>query len=185
MRLSVALVVAAAIVALMGVAIVDAQDELDATVVRSPCVDNNAHLLVLAKTRVMHMCAGGRSVGNHRVSLGRGGLNKRVEGDGKTPIGRYGLGKPRRSQNYLRFVPVEYPTAEQRREGFTGGAIGVHGPPRGGDRPGLPMYEKLWRYSDWTDGCIAVHNDDTILAIAQWVEQQHVALIELRDDAQP
>lgn len=181
MRLSVALVTVST-VALMGVAIVDAQDDVDAAVSPSPCADGDAHLLVLAKTRVMHLCADGRSVANHRVSLGRGGLHKRVEGDGKTPIGRYGLGKPRRSKRYLRFIPVAYPTAEQRSQGFTGGDIGVHGLPRGSDRPGLPMYEKLWRYTNWTDGCIAVHDDDTILAITRWVEQHHVAVIDLRDE---
>jgi len=131
----------------------------------------------------MHRCLAGQSVGAQPVSLGHGGLDKRVQGDGKTPLGRYALGKPRRSRNYRFFIPVAYPTEEQRSAGFTGGDIGVHGPPRnvhpaGPTRVGGP----LWLLSNWTDGCIAVRDDAQLESIVAWVNEHQVKLIEIRDE---
>ena len=44
---------------------------------------------------------------------------------------RYGLGPPRASKNFHIFVPISLLNKQQARLGFTGSAIGVHGPPRG------------------------------------------------------
>jgi murein L,D-transpeptidase YafK len=70
------------------------------------------------------------------------------------------------SERFGTFVPISYPTAEQRRRGFTGSDIGIHGPDRRFRRLG-----RLTTWADWTAGCIAVGSDDEIDEIALWVEQ--------------
>src|SRR6185295_2954643 len=95
------------------------------------CRPGETAVLVRAAAHTLELCQDGRSVANHRVALGSGGIGKRVQGDGKTPLGLYALGAPRTSVNFGTFVPVGYPTPEQQKLGFTGSAVGIHGPPRG------------------------------------------------------
>jgi murein L,D-transpeptidase YafK len=90
-------------------------------------------------------------------------MGKRQEGDERTPSGRYALGPPRASSSFHRFIPVAYPTKEQRGEGRTGGAVGVHGPESRARRLG-----PLTTWIDWTAGCIAVGSTSEIDAIAEW-----------------
>ena len=113
-------------------------------------------------------------IASHPVALGWRGIGKRRRGDGKTPLGRYDLGVPRPSRKYGTFIPVGYPTAEQRQRGFTGSAIGIHGPPRETRHAGLANVA-----DDWTLGCIAVADDATIRAVAAWVRANPQAPILL------
>lgn len=123
----------------------------------------------------LHLCRAGRSVGEHPVAIGRGGTGKRVEGDGKTPVGSYRLGTPRASgQGFHRFIPVGYPTAAQRRAGFTGSAIGIHGPARGAAWLGA-----VSTWTDWTQGCVAVESDAAIEAIEAFVRRHRVRDVHL------
>ena len=85
-------------------------------------VDTTAHRL--------YLCAGGAAERSFPVALGVNGVEKRRTGDNRTPLGIYALGTPRASGSFHRFVPVAYPTPAQARAGFTGSAIGIHGPPR-------------------------------------------------------
>jgi murein L,D-transpeptidase YafK len=98
------------------------------------------------------------------VALGSGGLDKRWEGDGKVPLGSYPLGAPRASKAFHLFIPVGFPTPSQRRQGLSGGAIGVHGPSRAHHGP-------LSTGMDWTLGCIAVGTDHEIERVARWVKE--------------
>jgi murein L,D-transpeptidase YafK len=100
-----------------------------------------------------------------RVALGRGGLDKRSAGDGRTPRGQYKLERARASARYHLFLPVDYPTAAQAKQGYTGTAIGVHGPHVAFTWLG---HATAWR--DWTLGCIAVGTRAEIERIAQWVD---------------
>jgi len=131
-------------------------------------VDTHAHLL--------HLCAGGAVERSFTVSLGTNGVGKQHQGDNRTPLGSYPLGPPRASQSFHVFVPVGYPTRAQARLGFTGGAIGIHGPPRGVG--GLAQLAMLVR-SDWTAGCIAVATDDEIDDVAAWVRKHAVKDVRL------
>lgn len=133
------------------------------TVPPEPCAGRGTVLYVEAAQRMLWLCEAGKAREALPVALGRGGLDKRVEGDAKVPLGEYLLGAPRRSQAYGLFIPVGYPTPGQRRQGFTGGAIGVHGPPRAYQGPESTSI-------DWTLGCIAVGTDDEIHRVAAWVE---------------
>jgi murein L,D-transpeptidase YafK len=124
----------------------------------------------------MYLCNAGKAEGAFTVALGTKGVGKQREGDYKTPLGHYGLGPPRASKNFHIFVPVGYPTPAQARMGFTGGAIGIHGPPRG--------YSTLAELAllvaqDWTAGCIAVATDAEIETVAAWVRKQEVKDVRL------
>lgn len=121
----------------------------------------------------MVLCEGGIEKDSFKVALGTGGVDKRREGDAKVPVGEYALDPPRPSKDYLLFLHVGYPTAAQRRQGLTGSAIGVHGPPRGYDYPESTQ-------TDWTLGCIAVGTDREILRIATWVRERNVRRIILK-----
>jgi murein L,D-transpeptidase YafK len=131
-------------------------------------VDTHAHQL--------HLCGDGKIERTIAVALGVRGVGKQREGDNRTPLGRYGLGPPRGSQHFHIFVPVQYPTPAQARMGFTGGAIGIHGPPRGWST--LAELAALVA-QDWTAGCIAVATDADIEAIAAWIRKHEVKDVRL------
>ena len=131
-------------------------------------VDTGAHRL--------HLCWRGAIERTFVVALGIDGVEKRREGDNRTPLGTYPLGAPRVSHQFHSFVPVGYPTPAQARMGFTGGAIGINGPPRGVGR--LVRLAELVRL-DWTEGCIALATDEEIDEIAGWLRRREVKEVRL------
>jgi L,D-peptidoglycan transpeptidase YkuD (ErfK/YbiS/YcfS/YnhG family) len=132
----------------------------------APCRATETAVIVETAAHRLVLCAGGRPEASFEVALGSGGVDKRRVGDNKTPLGLYPLGAPRTSQDYHVFVPVAYPTPAQARRGYTGSAIGIHGPPRqfAGALALLPL-----PLPDWTAGCIAVRTDAEIDRIAAWL----------------
>jgi murein L,D-transpeptidase YafK len=143
-----------------------------ATTQGDPCAGQGTAVVVDTAQRALLLCDEGRVKASHAVALGSGGVDKRVEGDAKVPLGTYPLGKPRASSSFNLFIPVGYPTAEQRRQGYTGSAIGVHGPARLAQGASSTAV-------DWTLGCIAVGTDDEIEAIARWVNTRRVKRITI------
>ena len=139
------------------------------------CRANETAIVVDTRTHQMHLCGAGRTERTFVVAPGMRGVGKQREGDNRTPLGRYGLGAPRASQHFHIFVPVQYPTPAQARLGFTGGAIGIHGPPRGWSFTELASLVA----QDWTAGCIAVATDEDIEAIATWIRKQGVKDVRL------
>jgi hypothetical protein len=129
-----------------------------------PCPPAGETLMVRAAEHRLYLCQSGRTEASFRVAIGRGGLDKRSEGDGRTPGGRYPLAAARPSERFHRFLQVGYPTAEQRAEGRTGSAIGVHGPDAR-----FRWLGPATAWVDWTAGCIAVGTRGEIDAIADWV----------------
>ena len=129
---------------------------------------------MFARQRLLWACRQDRPVTSYRVALGSGGLGKTREGDQRTPLGTYALGRPRPSRRFARFIPIAYPTAEQRRDGYTGGSVGIHGPPAGGLDP-------LGAVSNWTDGCIAVDRMEDAEELAAWVLAQRVRSISIEE----
>lgn len=130
----------------------------------APCADKGTALFVDATERTLWLCEEGKAVEALPVALGKGGLDKRVKGDARVPLGEYPLGSPVPSKSFHLFIPVGYPTASQRRKGFSGSAIGVHGPLRGYAGP-------ISTTIDWTLGCIAVGTDAEIARVAGWIER--------------
>ena len=140
------------------------------------CASGETTVVVDTRTHRMHLCNAGKVDLTFVVALGTKGVGKQRQGDMRTPLGRYGLGRPRASKSFHIFVPVEYPTPAQARMGFTGSAIGIHGPPRGWKT----LAELATLVSqDWTIGCIAVTTDEDIETVAAWIRKHGVKNVRL------
>ncbi|MCB2088981.1 MAG: L,D-transpeptidase family protein [Sphingomonadaceae bacterium] len=83
--------------------------------------------------------------------------HKRFEGDERTPEGRYVIDTRNPDSAYHLSLRISYPNARDRAfaegQGLSpGGDIFIHGQPNGLPAGRIP--------GDWTDGCIAVSNDE-------------------------
>lgn len=126
--------------------------------------------------RQLLLCADGAPDAVYPVNLGQGGVGKRRQGDKKTPLGRYALSPPRTSYSgFTWFVPIGYPTAAQRKAGYTGGSIGIHGPPDWLPQPVIDVGFS----TPWTDGCVMVRTTGEIEAIRRWLLEHAPREIEL------
>jgi hypothetical protein len=137
-----------------------------------PCPGGGDVIMVIARKRELWLCERGAAVGKFQVAMGRGGFDKRRQGDGRTPLGTYTLGDPRPSSRYGLFIPIHYPTPEQAAQGFTGSDVGLHGPPRGLQNADYPT-----TVFDWTRGCIATGLDADIAVIADFVRDRRPTLV--------
>ena len=110
------------------------------------------HVVVDKTTRKMHLLSDDKVLKTYRVGLGFAPVgHKAIEGDGKTPEGRYMIDRRNPNSEFHLSIGISYPNpadiAKARALGKSpGGDIFIHGRPkkyRNGDR-------------DWTAGCIAV-----------------------------
>jgi hypothetical protein len=139
------------------------------------CSAPDARVIVDTKAHALVLCERDREVAAFGVRLGRGGTGKTKEGDGKTPLGTYPLGAPRKSERFGIFIPIGYPTPEQRQRGYIGGDVGVHGPHRF-----VRWLGSLVNTFDSSDGCVGLATDAEIERIAAWVKAADARAIELR-----
>ena len=134
------------------------------------CAPTNAAEPVLAtKIRVdkserkLYVYAGERLLATYRVALGINPAgHKQQEGDRRTPEGRYVLDYKNPNSAYFRSIHISYPDAKDkasaRRRGVApGGAIMIHGQP---NDPEIRRRVFLYPRRDWTDGCIALSDQD-------------------------
>lgn len=128
-----------------------------------------AALIADTDVQILFLCKDGVSVADYDFSMGRNGVEKRVLGDMKTPLGTYPLGAPRGSDLFKVFIPVGYPTKLQKQQGLTGSDIGIHGPSRPFRCAGF-----LNASVNWTQGCIAVASDIFIKEIGRFVQDNQV-----------
>ena len=143
--------------------------------VEDPCAGTASAIVVLTESHTLFLCDGGRATARIRASIGSRGTDKRAEGDRRTPLGTYVLGEPRTSARFGTFIPIGYPTEEQRRRGLTGAAVGLHGPER---RLRWAGAANAW--VDWTAGCIALPSDAAISVVAAEVRRRGGATITIR-----
>jgi hypothetical protein len=142
----------------------------------APCAPaRDAVVVVDTSAHVLTLCEGGSAIAWYSVRVGKHGPGKTREGDGKTPLGRYALGEPYPSASYGTFVPIGYPRDDQRAEGYTGSAVGIHGPTRG-----IRFLGPLANAVDTTDGCVGLWSDAHTTAVARFVREHRGATIELR-----
>ncbi len=146
----------------------------DAAAVES-CKGHTSAVVVDTAQHRLWLCQEEKKFGEFKVAIGRGGIDKRKQGDKKTPLGEYSLGTPRPSNRFGIFIPVGYPTPDQEAKGFTGSAVGVHGPSRI-----LKGLGRLSTWIDWTEGCIAVGTDKEISEISQSVKELNVDRIIIK-----
>lgn len=129
-------------------------------------------ITIWALRNEMYLCDRGKVVRKYPIAISKGltgkdRRGKRKLGDMKVPLGSYRLGMPKRNRSYHLFIDVGYPTPKQRKAGYTGSGIGIHGPDR----------KRSWRggatsINNWTRGCFAVETDAEIEAIARWVRKK-------------
>jgi murein L,D-transpeptidase YafK len=118
-------------------------------------------ILVLKSKREMQLLHDGKVIKSYRVALGGTPVGRKErQGDHKTPEGLYTIvGRNPKSQ-YHRALRVSYPNPEDRARAAKhgvppGGDIMIHGLPNGYGWIGRGHLAK-----DWTDGCIAVTDQE-------------------------
>lgn len=124
--------------------------------------DRRADFVEVDKSdRELRLLRGGEVLKTYRVSLGFAPEgDKRQEGDGKTPEGRYVIDYRNPQSRFHLSLHISYPDAEDRAEAKArgvspGGEIFIHG------GPGIKgQFASLWRGKDWTLGCIAVTDEE-------------------------
>jgi L,D-transpeptidase catalytic domain len=131
-----------------------------------PCSGTATEVRVVSKEHTMVLCEAGRLIARYRVRLGKHGVGKMREGDGKTPQGHYQLGPPRASTLFGTFIPIGYPNETERTRGYTGTAVGIHGPHRFVRWAGA-----LTNVVDSTDGCIGLSSLEQTNEVASWVRR--------------
>ncbi|MFA6030243.1 MAG: L,D-transpeptidase family protein [Elusimicrobiota bacterium] len=116
-------------------------------------------IIVLKSLREMALCARGELLAHYRVALGPNPLgHKRRRGDGRTPEGFYRV--TMKQDFYHRSLRLSYPNEDDRRRAREdgvdpGGGVLIHG--LSDSKEGLGELHVL---RDWTEGCIAVTNEE-------------------------
>lgn len=141
----------------------------------NPCGSQGATIIVDTKKDKLFLCSKDKVEAKYSIAIGRKGTGKKKQGDRKSPLGTYPLGKPRPSEKFHTFIPIGYPTDSQKERGYTGNAIGLHGP-----HESFRWLGGVTAWVDWTQGCIAVGTAREIQEIAVWVSLNRPALIHIK-----
>ncbi len=126
-----------------------------------PATEDVDRVVVWKAQRSLILMSHGRSIKSFKVALGGQPLGKKVrQGDHKTPEGTYLLDRRNSHSQFYKSIHISYPNAEDRAHAHKlgaspGGDIFIHGLPNGYGWVG-----KDHRLRDWTDGCIAVTNEE-------------------------
>jgi murein L,D-transpeptidase YafK len=118
-------------------------------------------VLVLKEPRRLLLLRGARVLRDYEIALGANPSGpKRHHRDGRTPEGRYFVDGRLVDSRFHRALHISYPNANDRefasRAGIDpGGNVMIHGLPDGERWVG-----KAHREYDWTNGCIAVTDDE-------------------------
>lgn len=118
-------------------------------------------VLVLKAARRLLLLQGDRVLRDYEIALGRSPFGpKRHQGDARTPEGRYRIDSRVADSRFHRALHISYPNQDDldfaRRAGIEpGGDVMIHGLPDGERWVG-----EVHRTYDWTNGCIAVTDDE-------------------------
>ena len=124
-------------------------------------------LVIYKSKHCMEAWSGKTLIKTYAISTGSGNPGpKRRQGDKKTPEGRYRITKRFVSKKFHKFLHLSYPNETDRQEfqkakhmglipahAKIGGSIGIHG-----EKEGYGWLPHKW--VDWTQGCIAVDNEE-------------------------
>jgi murein L,D-transpeptidase YafK len=128
-------------------------------------------VVVLKKERTLQLLSQGKVIKSYKVALGGDAVGPKMrQGDHKTPEGVYVLDSRNAHSQFYKSIHISYPSAKERamarQKGVSpGGDVFVHGLPNGYGWMGASH-----RLKDWTDGCIAVTNqemDEIWMAVAE------------------
>src|SRR5260370_39613096 len=118
-------------------------------------------IIIVKSARTLTVMKEGKPLKTYRVALGREPVGAKTrEGDGKTPEGSYKIDWRQDASLYHRALHISYPNSADRERArklgvSPGGSIMIHGLMRKYADLGA-----LHRTTDWTEGCIAVTNDE-------------------------
>jgi murein L,D-transpeptidase YafK len=118
-------------------------------------------VLVLKRVRTMQLLRHGKVLHSYKVALGGDPIGpKTMQGDHKTPEGIYVLDSRNAHSRFYKSIHISYPNAHDRasarqKDVAPGGDIFIHGLPNG-----YAWVGTTHRLKDWTDGCIAVTNQE-------------------------
>jgi murein L,D-transpeptidase YafK len=118
-------------------------------------------VVVLKKERILQLFSQGKVIKTYNVALGGDPMGpKTQQGDHKTPEGLYVLDSRNTHSQFYKAIHISYPNARDlaaaRQRGVSpGGEVFVHGLPKGYGWVGAAH-----RAKDWTNGCVAVTNQE-------------------------
>lgn len=121
-------------------------------------------VIIKKSTRMLYLSSKGTIFQRYHVSLGimpKGA--KEIEGDMRTPEGQYTLDYRQRSNLYNKSIHISYPNKKDKKHAkglnaSAGGMIMIHGTPSNWSLS--PLGDWMPLLTDWTEGCIAMSNDD-------------------------
>ncbi|MGP4904739.1 L,D-transpeptidase family protein [Psychrobacter faecalis] len=111
--------------------------------------------------RILQLLSGDKVIKSYHIALGGNPVgHKQQQGDQRTPVGSYTLDYKNEKSGYYRSIHISYPNttdkARAKSRGVSaGGDIMIHGQKNGFGALGL-----LNQQRDWTDGCIAVTDNE-------------------------
>jgi len=135
-------------------------------------------VLVVKSERRLYLIRDGQPYRSYKVALGLNPVGqKEREGDFRTPEGRYRLDARNPASDFFLSIHLSYPGPDdlaraKSRHLRPGGSIMIHGLPNLPRRP-----NDYYRSVDWTDGCIALTNDDMLEV---WLLTRDNTPIEIR-----
>ena len=118
-------------------------------------------VVVLKKERTLELLEQGKVIKAYKVALGGDPVGPKTrQGDHKTPEGVYILDFRNAHSQFYKSIHISYPSEHDRvlarQKGVSpGGDVFVHGLPNGYRAIGAAH-----RLKDWTDGCIAVTDEE-------------------------
>lgn len=118
-------------------------------------------IVVVKHERTLTLMSGSTVLKSYKISLGSEPVGpKQRQGDHKTPESNYVLDRRNPRSRFYRSLHISYPSPEDRAQAAktgidSGGDIMVHGLPNG-----FGWLGSLHRSMDWTDGCIAVTDEE-------------------------
>lgn len=118
-------------------------------------------VVVLKRERTLQLLSQGKVIKTYKVALGGDPVGAKArQGDHRTPEGIYVLDSRNAHSKFYKSIHISYPSARDRtaarQKGVSpGGDVFVHGLPNGYGWIGAGH-----RAKDWTDGCIAVTDQE-------------------------
>jgi murein L,D-transpeptidase YafK len=118
-------------------------------------------IIVQKKARTVELMHAGQVLKTYKIALGGEPVGPKTrQGDHRTPEGRYVIDSRNAHSQFHRSLHISYPNTADRERARklgvpTGGDIYIHGLPNGYGFVGAAH-----RARDWTDGCIAVTDQE-------------------------
>lgn len=118
-------------------------------------------IIIQKKARTMELMRAGQVLKTYKIALGGEPVGaKTMQGDHRTPEGDYVINSRNTHSQFHRSLHISYPNAADRERArklgvAPGGDVYIHGLPNG-----YGFIGAAHRARDWTDGCIAVTDQE-------------------------